>query len=262
MSWSASAATARVSAAEPGLGRQRIGADSNQARRQHRILVVEDQSDIAELIRLHLEDLPGMVTTASDGMEGLHEARTGRYDLIVLDIRLPGCDGLNVCQTLRAEGILAPILMVSAKRADIDRIVGLELGADDYLAKPFNVAELVARAKALLRRRTYASREAAGAAVVQASDLVIDAAQRRVTVGSRDVDLTSKEFDLLLLLASHRGRVYSRGQILEAIWKSPYEGYDHNVNCHINRLRLKIERDPSHPRYIVTVWGVGYKFAG
>lgn len=226
-----------------------------------RILVVEDQSEIASLIMLHLEDLPGKVTAVSDGDAGLREARCGGYDLIVLDVRLPGCDGLSICQTLRAEGILTPILVVSAKGADVDRIVGLELGADDYLAKPFNVAELVARSRALLRRRFYAGSEAGGAALVYASDVAIDPAQRRVTVDSRQVELTSKEFDLLYLLASHRGRVFTRPQILEAIWKSPYEGYDRNVNCHINRLRLKIESDPGAPRYIVTVWGVGYKFA-
>lgn len=251
----------REQAADPGL-RPQSGARSACAALQHRILVIEDQSEIAELIRLHLEDLARQVTVVADGVGGLREARSGSYHLIVLDLGLPGCDGLEICRTLRAEGMLAPILVVSAKGADFDRIIGLELGADDYLAKPFNVVELVARAKALLRRRTYASREAAGAAVVQASDLVIDPAQRCVTVGSRDVDLTSKEFDLLLLLASHRGRVFTRAQILEAMRSCAYEGYEHNVNCHINRLRLKIESDPSHPRYIVTVWGVGYKFAG
>lgn len=226
-----------------------------------RILVVEDQSEIAQLIRLHLEDLPGKVTSASDGVTALRKARAERFDLIVLDVRLPGCDGLEVCQTLRREGMFVPILIVSAKSTDVDRVIGLELGADDYLPKPFNVAELAARAKALLRRRHYAAMETAGGAVVQASDLLIDPLQRRVTVGSRNVELTSKEFDLLLLLAGHRGRVFTRAQILEAIWKSPYEGDDHNVNCHINRLRLKIESDPGAPRYILTVWGVGYKFA-
>ena len=252
----------QASAANPDSGGPRNGTRPVQSTRPYRILVIEDQREIAQLIRLHLEGLPGKVTAISDGVEGLREARSGRYDLLVVDIRLPGCDGLQVCQALRAEGMLAPILIVSAKGADVDRIVGLEIGADDYLAKPFNVAELVARAKALLRRRTYAGREAAGTAVVQASDVLIDPAQRRVTVGSREVELTAKEFDLLFLLASSRGRVFTRTQILESLWKSPYEGYDHNVNCHINRLRLKIESDSTNPRYIVTVWGVGYKFAG
>lgn len=260
---SPSATASRAPAANPGFAcPPGAPARSVQAARPPRILVVEDQSEIASLIRLHLEDLPGRVTVVSDGNAGLGEARCGGYHLIVLDVRLPGCDGLQVCQTLRAEGILTPILVASAKGADVDRIVGLELGADDYLAKPFNVAELVARSRALLRRQSYAGREAGGPALVHASDVAIDPAQRRVTVGSRLVELTSTEFDLLYLLASHRGRVFTRAQILEAIWKSPYEGYDHNVNCHINRLRLKIESDPSVPRYIVTVWGVGYKFSG
>lgn len=227
-----------------------------------RVLVVEDDEEIAELIKVHLEDLPGKVTTVSDGEAGLSEALTGAYDLIVLDVRLPARSGLDVCQTLRAQGVLSPILVVSAKSADVDRIVGLELGADDYLPKPFNVAELVARARALLRRGAYAQRATPGAAVLRVSDLAIDAAQRKVSVGAKEIELTSTEFDLLFLLARNRGRVFTRAQILEAVWKSPYEQYEHNVNCHINRLRLKLESNPRSPRYILTVWGVGYKFVG
>ena len=226
-----------------------------------RVLVVEDDEDIAQLIKLHLEDLPGKVTTVSDGEAGLSKALTGAYDLVVLDVRLPGRSGLDVCQTLRAQGVLSPILVVSAKSADVDRIVGLELGADDYLPKPFNVAELVARARALLRRNAYAQRAAPGPAVLRVSDVVIDPAQRKVSIGAKDIDLTSTEFDLLFLLARNRGRVFTRAQILEAVWKSPCEQYEHNVNCHINRLRLKLEANPRSPRYILTVWSVGYKFA-
>jgi DNA-binding response OmpR family regulator len=233
-------------------------------RRPHSVLVIEDQIEIAELIKMHLEDLPGKVTAVLDGYEGLVEARSGRYDLIVLDIRLPRCDGLEICQTLRSEGILTPILVVSSKGADTDRILGLQLGADDFLPKPFNVAELVARAKALLRRTEYASRDdtAPRQAELRISDVLIDPSARRVVVGSREIDLTAREFDLLHLLAKHPGRVFTRAQILEAIWKSPYERYEHNVNCQINRLRLKIEQNSRAPRYIVTVWGVGYKFVG
>lgn len=227
------------------------------------VLVVEDDSEIAELIKLHLEDLPARVTIASDGYEGLRKARAGRYDLIVLDIRLPGRDGLEICQILRVEKILAPILMVSARGTDVDRIVGLQLGADDFLPKPFNVAELLARAKALLRRSGYAQTEdaKAGSEILQVADISIDPRARRVTVGSREIPLTAKEFDLLHLLAKQPGRVLSRAQILEALSSSPYEGYEHNVNCHISRLRLKIEDEPRKPRYLITVWGVGYKFA-
>ncbi|OGA64221.1 MAG: hypothetical protein A3G81_25140 [Betaproteobacteria bacterium RIFCSPLOWO2_12_FULL_65_14] len=227
------------------------------------MLVIEDQAEIAELIKLHLEDLPGDVTIAPSGREGLKQARSGRHDLIVLDVRLPDANGLDICQTLRVEGVAAPIMVVSAKGTDVDRILGLELGADDYLAKPFNVAELVARAKALLRRTQSPPRgEAPPPAPLRISDIVIDPATRQVTVGSRNVDLTAKEFELLHFLASQPGRVFTRQQILKATWRSPYAGYEHNINCHINRLRLKLERNPQAPRYIVTVWGVGYKFAG
>lgn len=230
---------------------------------QGSVLVIEDDAEIAGLIKLHLEDLPASVTTVSDGGDGLREARAARYDLIVLDIRLPGCDGLEICRTLRAERMLTPILIVSAKGADVDRIVGLQLGADDFLPKPFNVAELAARAKALLRRSQYARSGAIGSSgVFKAADVAIDPSARRVRVGSREIDLTAKEFDLLYLLATQPGRVFTRRQILEALWSSPYEGYEHNVNCHINRLRLKIEHDPREPRYLLTVWGVGYKFSG
>ena len=231
---------------------------------QRSVLVIEDDAEIAGLIKLHLEDLPAGVTTVSDGCEGLLEARAARYDLIVLDIRLPGCDGLEICRVLRAERVLTPILIVSAKGADVDRIVGLQLGADDFLPKPFNVAELAARAKALLRRSVYARSDpgTSSSEVLRAGDVSIDPCTRRVKVGRREVGLTAKEFDLLYLLARQPGRVLSRTQILEALWHSPYEGYEHNVNCHINRLRLKIEHDPRKPRYLVTVWGVGYKFSG
>lgn len=233
-------------------------------RTAHRVLVIEDQMEIAELMKMHLEDLPGKVRIAGDGYEGLVEARSRRYNLIVLDIRLPGCDGLEICQTLRSEGVLAPILLVSAKGSDIDRIVGLQLGADDFLPKPFNVAELVARAKALLRRTEYARREdlAAAGGALKVSDVLINPSTRQVEVATRAINLTGKEFDLLYLLARHPGRVFTSAQILEAIWKSPHECYEHNVRCQINRLRLKMERNPRAPRYIVTVWGVGYKLAG
>ena len=228
------------------------------------VLVVEDDSEIAELIKLHLEDLPARVTVASDGYEGLREARAGRFDLIVLDVRLPGRDGLEICQILRVEKIRSPILVVSARGSDADRIIGLQLGADDYLPKPFNVAELVARAKALLRRSGYSeSGNASGRSeLLQVSDVTIDTRSRQVSVGAREIQLTAKEFDLLHLLAKQPGRVLTRSQILQALWSSPYEGYEHNVNCHINRLRLKMEPDPRKPHYLITVWGVGYKFGG
>ena len=254
--------TRRASIPDPGCV-QPVSLPGPQAARRWKLLVVEDEKEVAELIKLHLEDLPSDVTAVVDGLNGLAAARSAGYDLIVLDIRLPGCDGLEICRTLRSEAVLTPILFVSAKNADIDKVVALELGADDFLSKPFNVAELAARAKALLRRSGYAADERlAQSAVLRISDVVIDPAQRRVTVAASEVDLTSKEFDLLLFLAKNRSRVFTRPQILDAVWKRPYEGYEHNVNCHINRLRLKMELDPRNPRYIVTVWGVGYKFVG
>lgn len=231
-------------------------------RRSYRVLVIEDEREIAELIALHLHELPAEVKTVLGGYEGLEEARSKRYDLIVLDVRLPDHDGLEICRTLRSEEIRAPILVVSAKAGDIDRILGLELGADDYLAKPFNVAELVARAKALLRRVHYGAARNASQPEIQVSDIVIDARTRRVTVGRREVKLTAKEFELLHFLALHPGRVFTRAQLLEAVWECSYDAYEHNVNCHINRLRSKIEQQPHAPRYIVTIWSVGYKFSG
>lgn len=264
--WLSATGSRRAGGQKP-LQPRRAGAVSQPSGRaaQGNVLIIEDDAEIAGLIKLHLEDLPARVTTVADGCEGLLEARAARYDLIVLDLRLPGCDGLEICQALRAERVLTPILIVSAKGADVDRIVGLQLGADDFLPKPFNVAELAARAKALLRRSEYARSGAAAkpsSAILRAGDVSIDPSTRTVKVGPREVDLTAKEFDLLHLLARQPGRVLSRTQILEALWRSPYEGYEHNVNCHINRLRLKIEHDPHKPRYLITVWGVGYKFVG
>ena len=251
------------SSGHPGTTVERL-ASVGSRKRSVIVLVVEDDCEIAELIKLHLEDLPANVTIVSDGYEGLREARAGRFDLIVLDVRLPGRDGLEICQILRVEKIRSPILVVSARGSDADRIIGLQLGADDYLPKPFNVAELVARAKALLRRSGYieSGSTSGRSELLHVSDVTIDIRSRQVSVGAREIQLTAKEFDLLHLLARQPGRVLTRSQILQAVWSSPYEGYEHNVNCHINRLRLKMESDPRKPRYLITVWGVGYKFGG
>lgn len=235
-----------------------MGASATTPRR---VLIIEDESEIAELVRLHLEEFPAHATVLPDGPRGLKEALTGSYDLIVLDVRLPGMNGLDVCHALRAKEVHTPVLILSAKAADTDRIVGLELGADDYLCKPFVIGELVARARALLRRTERARRpQPVHSEVIRVADLVIDPALRKVQAANREVALTPKEFDLLYLLADQRHRVFTRAQLLHAVWRSSYKGYEHTVNCHINRLRLKLERDPSDPRYIVTVWGVGYKF--
>ena len=225
------------------------------------ILVVEDNPDIAKLVSLHLKDLGCEVALAADGLRGLAEARARRYDLIILDLMLPGMDGLELCRRLRGETDYTPILMLTAKSSEVDRVVGLEIGADDYLTKPFSISELLARVKAIFRRV-----DALGAARPQAPKrlnlgaMEIDVEKRAVTVSGRAIDLTAKEFDLLLRFAEHPGRVYSRQQLLDLVWGSGHMGYEHTVNSHINRLRGKIESNPAEPEYVLTVWGVGYKF--
>ena len=230
---------------------------------EHRILVVEDQRDIAELVRMHIRDLGHQVDLAQDGDEGLERARTGRYDLIVLDVMLPARDGLDVVRQLRMERNPVPVLMLTARSAELDRVLGLELGADDYLTKPFSIAELQARIKAMLRRAELLQRPGrqADERIAVGSSLVIDTASREVRIDGTTVPLTSKEFDLLLHFARNPGRVFSRMQLLDAVWGTTFEGYEHNVNTHINRLRAKIERDPADPRYVLTVRGAGYRFS-
>jgi len=227
-----------------------------------RILVVEDNRDIARLVQLHLRDASYRVDFVENGAEGLERARAARYDLIILDLMLPQLDGLEVCRRLRAEGSQVPILMLTAKTAEVDRVLGLEIGADDYLTKPFSIHELVARVNALFRRIDAHAHggEPAAPEPVTVGAISIDPASRRVTVDGRAVDLTAKEFDLLLHLARHAGRVYSRAQLLDEVWGYGHDGYEHTVNSHINRLRAKIEHNPADPRYVLTVWGVGYKF--
>lgn len=225
-------------------------------------LVVEDNHDIANLVTMHLRDLGADVEVANDGSRGLALAQAQRYDLIILDLMLPGIDGLEICRRLRGAANQTPILMLTAKSAELDRIVGLELGADDYLPKPFSVRELVARAKAILRRvETPAQEEAHAGETLCAGELCLDHAKRRVTIADQAIDLTAREFDLLWHFAKHPGQVFTRSQLLDSVWGYGHEGYEHTVNSHINRLRAKIETDPSAPRYILTVWGVGYKFS-
>ncbi|MCB9523592.1 MAG: response regulator transcription factor [Myxococcales bacterium] len=227
------------------------------------ILVVEDEADIAELIGLHLGHMGHAHEHVADGLEALAAARDGEHDLIILDLNLPRMDGLDITRTLRAEGIHTPILMLTSRTGEIDRVLGLELGADDYLTKPFSVRELMARVKAQLRRAALtvtASAPAPQVAALAAQDLRIDPARRTVHRGDALLDLTAREFDLLAFFARHPGRVYSRAQLLDHVWGAGYEGYEHTVNSHINRLRRKIEPDPQRPRYVQTVWGVGYRF--
>ena len=229
---------------------------------QH-ILVIEDDVSIADVIEDHLGDAGYHVTTVHDGAAGLEQATSGLYDLIILDLMLPGGNGLDICARVRTLPDAVPILMLTCKSSELDRVLGLEIGADDYMTKPFSIRELEARIRALLRRvQGMSARPETGAEdAMKLSDLEIYPAKRLVTLRGSEIHLTAKEYDLLLQFARHPGRVYTRAQLLDLVWGYAYEGYEHTVNSHINRLRSKIETDPTNPDYIRTVWGVGYKMA-
>ena len=227
-----------------------------------KVLIIEDDPSIVELLEIHLQDLCYEPESVNDGIEGLELALSKEYDLLILDIMLPGKDGIEVCREIRAGGKTTPIMMLTAKSEEIDKILGLETGADDYLTKPFSVREFIARVKAIFRRIEMLKGSGIGTPVkLDFGQLSIDEEKRKVTIDDKRVDLTPKEFDLLLLLASNPGRSYSRSKLLSLIWGYEYEGYEHTVNSHINRLRAKIEPDLSNPKYILTTWGVGYRFA-
>lgn len=227
------------------------------------ILVIEDNRELAELLEMHLRDLGFTVDTAPDGVSGIAKAEEGTHDLIILDLMLPGLDGLEICKRLRSKSSYVPILMLTAKSSELDRVLGLELGADDYVTKPFSIKELLARVKAIFRRMEnieHKDKEDTSE-IIRAGGMVIDIAKRSVTLNGKSVELTTKEFDLLLHFAKNPGRVYSRAHLLDKVWGYGHEGYEHTVNSHINRLRTKIEKDPARPGFVLTVWGVGYKFA-
>jgi DNA-binding response OmpR family regulator len=228
-----------------------------------RILVIEDDVDIARLVELHLRDGGYEVSLAHDGTAGLGLALAKPFDLIILDLLLPGVDGLEICRRIRAGSAYTPILMLTSRSTEFDRVLGLEMGADDYLTKPFSIPELLARVRALFRREEAFKSEASSGPrkAIRAGGLMIEVEKRRVTLGNREVSLTAREFDLLLQFARHPGRVYTRLELLNLVWGYGYEGYEHTVNSHINRLRAKIEDDPAKPRYILSVRGVGYKFS-
>jgi DNA-binding response OmpR family regulator len=229
------------------------------------ILVIEDERDIAELIALHLSDLPARVTLANDGPGGLQLALRQSWDAIVLDIRLPGLNGLDLCRELRAQVSHVPILMLTARSGELDRVLGLELGADDYLTKPFSVLELQARVKALLRRAGISAVHAAEAAAekppfIEQGRLRVDRVQRRAWLAGAEIVLTPREFDLLWHFVQHPGRVFTRTELLAGVWGHGHDGYDHTVNSHINRLRSKLGDEREEAAFIHTVWGVGYRF--
>ncbi|MDK2931581.1 MAG: two-component system, OmpR family, response regulator [Bacillota bacterium] len=227
-----------------------------------KILVVDDEAPILELVRFNLEKEGFAVITASDGEDGLRRARSEAPDLVILDLMLPGIDGIEVCQQLRRETNV-PVLMLTAKTEEFDRVLGLSVGADDYVTKPFSPRELVARVKAQLRRRDMdleetRARDASGR--IRVGDLVIDTARFEVEVRGVRTELTPKEFDLLRVLVANRGKVLTRDFLLEKVWGYEYGGDTRTVDVHVRRLRQKIEEDDSRPTYIQTVHGVGYRF--
>lgn len=227
-----------------------------------RILIVEDDGDIAELLQLHLRDEGYAISHAADGNRGMAMLEQGGWDALILDLMLPGVDGLEICRRARTMTRYTPIIITSARSSEVHRVLGLELGADDYLAKPFSMLELVARVKALFRRQEAMSRNLRmDAGVLSFIDLTIDPIAREVHLHQQPVELTPREFDLLYFFARHPGQVFSRLSLLNQVWGYQHEGYEHTVNTHINRLRIKIERNPAEPERILTVWGMGYKFA-
>lgn len=228
----------------------------------NKVLIIEDDSNIISLLEIHLKDLNCAVTGVNNGRDGLEMAQTQSFNLIILDIMIPLMNGLEVCRRIRAEQPLVPILMLSAKSEEIDKVLGLETGADDYLIKPFGIREFIARVNVIFRRNAPLRQEIGGnrGQVLKAGELEIDPGMRKVVLHGQRVELSPREFELLLLLAANPGKSYSRKRLLNLVWGYDFDGYEHTVNSHINRLRGKIESDISNPVYILTTWGVGYRF--
>ncbi len=243
-------------------GARNRGPEPRVAAVRRSVLVVEDEEDLARVIRRHIEDIGCQVRIAPSGESALEAIARDPYDLVLLDVMLPGIDGLEVCRRLRARYPYLPVVMLTARSSEIDKVLGLETGADDYLTKPFGVQELLARIKAIFRRMdSLAAPHTTPDRIIQAAGcLRINPATREVFLRDRAITLTHREFDLLRHFAENPGRVYTRAQLLDAVWGYSHEGYEHAVNCHINRLRAKIEPDPGAPRLLLTAWGVGYKF--
>ncbi len=226
-----------------------------------RALIIEDDKDISELISIHLSDMDLEVDKSYDGQDGLMKALNNNYRFILLDLRLPKMDGIEVCRKLRIEKNNTPILMLTSKSEEIDKVLGLEMGADDYISKPFGIRELIARIKAVLRRYDLSkSNGEENEKELRCEKLYINVGMRIVELDGNRIELSPKEFDLLVHLASNPGKTYSRMQLLNKVWGYEFEGFEHTVNSHINRLRSKIEKNMSQPEYILTTWGVGYKF--
>jgi len=227
-----------------------------------KILIIEDNLELADLLYLHLTDQAWEADPVHDGVAGYKKALAGHYDLIVLDIMLPGMDGMEILKQLRSRKVFTPVLVLTSKSSEIDRILGLEFGADDYVTKPFSIRELVARIKAIFRRieNLKNPEQEEVKPVLKFESLTIDPEKRKVLINKKEIDLTAKEYDLLYFFSRHPGRVFTRSELLDKVRGYGHDGYEHTVNSNINRLRSKIETNPAQPEYILTVWGVGYKF--
>jgi DNA-binding response OmpR family regulator len=225
-----------------------------------KVLIIEDDKEISNLLEIHLKDLMCEVTKCYNGLVGLNNVKNGNYNLVILDIMLPGMGGFEVCKEIRKLEINTPILMLTSKSEEMDKVLGLEFGADDYLTKPFSLREFIARVKAIFRRMDSLTTQKDDKKDIRYNELFIDITNRKILLNETRVELTQKEFDLLYLMASHPGRTYTRENLLNIIWGTQYSGYEHTVNTHINRLRSKIEKDVSNPKFILTSWGVGYRF--
>jgi DNA-binding response OmpR family regulator len=227
------------------------------------VLIVEDDPEIVQLLEIHLKDLGCTTFSSHSGDLGLRMAIEHEPDLVILDVMLPEMDGIEVCQKIRANNVQSPIMMLTSKSEEIDKVLGLEVGADDYLTKPFSVREFIARVKAIFRRQKMTKNHQEQSEEQQAlkfDGLTVNVDTRKVVCNGARVELSPKEFELLVLLSSNPGKSYDRTKLLNLIWGYDFKGYEHTVNSHINRLRSKIEPDMAHPKYILTTWGVGYKF--
>jgi two-component system alkaline phosphatase synthesis response regulator PhoP len=227
-----------------------------------KILLVEDDSEIRELLKLHFNTQLYSLTSTATGKGALQEIKEGDFDLLILDITLPDMNGMELCKIFRQKNRQTPIMMLTCRGEESDKVLALELGADDYVTKPFGILELLARTKALLRRagQAHAEKSDQNDSIIF-KDLVIDVDKRKASVRGERMELTNKEFDLLILLAKNPGKTFSRHELLEFVWGVAFEGYEHTITSHINRLRIKIESNLQHPEYILTAWGTGYRFS-
>jgi len=227
-----------------------------------RILLVEDDLEITRLLDLHFDSSLYQLTCCSIGKEAIEKAGDGHYDLILLDITLPDINGMEICKSLRKQAVRSPIMMLTCHAEEADKVLALDLGADDYVTKPFGILELMARVKALMRRSEQNDpKEQTEKKALHFKEIEIDSHKMKASFKGQRLDLTPKEFDLLLLLASNPGKTFSRHDLLEQIWGYAFEGYEHTITSHVNRLRIKIESDLNYPKYILTSWGKGYRFS-